>query len=126
MQVTWIVGDDVRSGAGRSKHQDPRSREDPNSKIQVPCSSRDGGWILEFGSSLDLGSSMPHSLRRLLQFMLFCIASLVSTKALKSPAKQLLHVALQFPRVELPAGLSQRRIFLDQNLGDDALGVLPL
>src|SRR5947209_5192953 len=44
------------SSRRRSKHQDPRSREAPNSKFQDPSTVPLRDWILVFGSSLDLGS----------------------------------------------------------------------
>src|SRR5947209_5192954 len=46
----------TQTQGGRSKHQDPRSREDPNTKIQSRRGTVLGSWNLEFGASLDLGS----------------------------------------------------------------------
>src|SRR5205823_2147040 len=52
---------------GRSKHQAPRSREAPNSKIQgTSLSPSEGwGWILEFGASLDSScTGPPYSMKK--------------------------------------------------------------
>src|SRR5947207_1301938 len=47
----------TRRGAGGKKIQDPRPKIQGSSKHQAPnASERAPGWILEFGSSLDLGA----------------------------------------------------------------------